>query len=179
MPLRLPLKRKASADAEVPFRRRTPPTPQATRLMRVSLGAGVLFVVVLGVVFVPIALRYGEVKPPVLVLGLVDQGPLVVEVVSASAPFALGTYRAWVNETNANGSRLNFNVDPLAANTTWYGAVTYTDTDGDGTVSAGDRFTIPPQPGSGWSYELSIFNSVRDRGAVPPCPCAVGQLRFP
>jgi len=145
--------------------------------MRVSLSAGLILVVVLGLVFVPKALQYGDVKVTV-VLERVQDSPLVVRVSAVSARLSLDTYRAWVNETNATAAPLNFNINPLAANATWYGNVTFTDNDGDGALSVGDRFTIVRQPGD-WVYDLSLFNSVRDKDAKAPCPCPVVIFRFP
>ncbi len=177
MPLRLPARRKADAGEAPPFKRRTPPTPQATRLMRVSLAAGLLFLVVLGIVFVPIALRYGGVQPPVVTFRLAATGPVyTVNVSSVSSALALSSYRADVNGT---GLAASCAIDPLAANASACGGdLTFTDADRDGRLSVGDSFSFRPPTGSG-RWLLELFNDVRDEGAKPPCPCAVGYLWFP
>jgi len=179
MPLRLPTRRKA-AQTEAPFRRRTPPTPQATRLMRVSLLAGVLLVVILAVVFIPTALRYGEVKPPVVTLIVSGSGPFNVTVASVSAAFALDTYYVWLNVTSGASPILDCGgpQEPLANNTPRCGgALTFFDAEGDGALSVGDRFVVQRQSGPSLAYELSVFNTIRDQRA-PECPCFVGTRQW-
>lgn len=181
MPLRLPTRRKAGAPKEVPFRRRTPPTPQATRLMQVSLGAGLGLLVILGVLFIPKALEVQE-RPPVVTFSYVaDAGRYTVRIDKVSEPYPLSTYRAELNLTSLEDgvTQINFDVRELAPGVPQYGGnVTFEDADGDGTLSGGDSFTILRQTGS-WAYELLVFHESRDLGAKPPCPCAAGRIRFP
>ena len=179
MPLRLPTRRKV-ATGETPFRRRTPPTPQATRLMRVSLAAGVLLVVVLGIVFIPTALRYGQVKPPVVTLVVSGASPFNVTVAFVSAPFALDTYSVWLNVTSGASHVLDCGSrqEPLANNTPRCGgALTFSDVNGDGILSVGDRFVVRAQSGPSLAYKLLVFNTVLDQASTE-CPCAVGVLRW-
>ena len=180
MPLRLPTRRKA-AQTEAPFRRRTPPTPQATRLMRVSLLAGVLLVVILGVVFIPTALRYGEVKPPVVTLAVSGSGPFNVTVATVSARFALGTYYVWLNVTSGTAAVVNCGnaQEPLGNGTPRCGGtLAFFDTDRDGVLSVGDRFVVQPRSGSSLKYSLSLFNSIVTQER-PECPCFVGVAHWP
>ena len=178
MPLRLPARRRMGPTTEPPFRRRTPPTPQATRLMRFSLAAGLLFLLVLAAVFVPRALEWGDMQPPAIVLSASGDGPFAVNVTTVSRTYALDQYRATL--AAANGSTTEtVDLRPLAAGGSWAsGNVTFDDADGDGRISAGDGFSVRPRPGAGWTYRLSIFYIPRDAGAEPPCPCAAGDVQF-
>ncbi|MEK6851068.1 MAG: hypothetical protein AABY30_00865 [Candidatus Thermoplasmatota archaeon] len=179
MPLRLPARRRMGPTTEPPFRRRTAPTPQATRLMRFSLAAGLVFVVVLGVVFIPRALEWGAVQPPAIVLIVSGDGPYVVNVSRASRAYALDVYRATLEAANGTATE-TVDMRPVAAGGSWAGGdVTFADADGDGGLSAGDGFTVQPRAGTGWTYRLSIFYIPKDAGAEPPCPCAAGQAEFP
>ena len=155
-----------------PFRRRTPPTPQATRLMKVSLGAGLVFLLVLGVVFVPTALRYDRPPPPTIVLGLAASDPVfVVEVVRVNVRQPLASYRGELNLTHGQ-TRIDVDMRPLAERA-WgpNDTVRFADVDGDGMLSAGDRFTIKPQGGPSWRYDLFVFH---ERGDL----FAAGHIRL-
>ena len=179
MPLRLPT-RHPPKEGEEPFKRRTPPTPQATRLMRLSLAAGILFVVILGVVFVPTALHYGSVRPPVVTLAASLTGPFNVTVTSVTASFALGSYYVWLNVTAGGNPLLNCGnaQQPLVNDTAQCGGVlTFLDLDGSGTLSVGDVFRVLRQSGSDVAYSLSVFNTSRDQGR-PECPCAAGAISW-
>lgn len=181
MPIRLPMRRRAAPEREAAFRRRTPPTRQATRLMQVSLGAGLLFLAVLGAVFIPKALQYGEVQPPAIEFSHAGQDPFVVSVSRISRAYALDQYRVEFNATNAvtNGS-VNVGIPRLGPSGSWDGGnLTFSDEDDDGTLSLGDAFTIQPYAGGSWAYKLLVFYIPRDAGAQPPCPCAAGIWRFP
>lgn len=179
MPIRLPERRRSGPTTKAPFRRRTPPTPQATRLMRVSLLAGLGLLVVLAVLFVPKALEFGAQPPVVTIAGIEDPDGFTVRVTRVSTRYALSTYRAEVNVTDAQGRPLvAFDVRPLTAGPYYGGNVTFQDADGDGELSAGDAFAIRKQPG-GAVFELNVYHETRDAGAPPPCPCPVGQWRFP
>lgn len=168
-----------------PFRRGAPPTPQATRLMKVSLGAGVAFLIVLAALFIPIGLRYGEIDRPSVVLEESGSGPFVVTVTSASRAHPLSAYHGWLNVTNGS-ARLNVEIGPLNDPGPWGprpedgGNVTFSDADASGGLSVGDAFTITALPPSGgpWTYALSVFFIPSDRTAKPPCPCAVGRVAF-
>ena len=183
MPLRLPSRRRVESPEGAPFRRRTPPTPQATRLMRVSLGAGIALLVVLGVLFIPRGLQYGGEAPPVIDFVVVDQDPFVVQVQRASREYALANYRVELNLTQNDANRscpcVNTAVLTLEANRTWGGVLGFSDADGDGMLSSGDTFMIQRQSGGPWRYLLLVFFKPRDAGAVAPCPCAAGRWEFP
>lgn len=172
MPLRLPARRRMGPrKADRPFRRRVPPTPQATRLLRVSLGAGLLLLAVLAILFVPIALRYDTGPPPSVVLSLRGDDPFVVEVVRVNTFRPLSDYRAELNITDGT-TNVDVDIPQLSPTGSWVGGnVTFQDADGNGRLSPGDRFTIRPLPGTSWVYDLFIFHGSRVH--------AVGHVRFP
>jgi len=173
MPLRLPQRRRAESPEPVPFRRRTPPTPQATRLMQVSLGAGLALLVVLGLLFIPRGLQYGGDPPPLIALALSGTDPYVVTVTNVNRAYPLSDYRVEFAANNTSAS-VTVSIARIDAAGSWDGGnVTFADRDQDGRLSVGDRFSIRPQPGSGWRYELRIFYTPNDAGAQPPCPCVV------
>lgn len=180
MPIRLPSRRRSGPTTKALFRRRTPPTPQATRLMQVSLLSGLLLLVILAVLFVPKALEFGVQPPVVTMAGTEGPDHFTIRVTQVSVKYAFSGYRAEVNVTDASGRPIvDFDVRTLSPGVPQYGGnVTFEDADGDGTLSAGDTFTIRKQPGA-TTYELNVYHETRDRGAPPPCPCPVGQWRSP
>ena len=158
MPLRLPLRRRIGPKAKAPFRRRAPPTPQATRLMQVSLGAGVVLVVILALVFIPRALVY-DVRPPSVTLAVTKGDPYVVRVARVNVLLGLATYHAELNATN--GTQVNIIVmRPLTAGSWWSGNISYDDVDQDGRLSVGDTFTIR-KLGPTWQFRLFLFHESR------------------
>lgn len=170
MPLRLPSRRPAGPRT-APFRRRAPPTPQATRLMKVSLGAGLLFVVLLGIVFIPTALRFDRPPQPTIVLTETASSPLfLVEVTRVNVREPLASYRGELNITNMSEpdrvSDINVDIPQLGEGEWAGGLVSFADVDGDGTLSIGDRFTIRPQTTGSWRYELFIFYASNAEFAV-------------
>jgi archaellum component FlaF (FlaF/FlaG flagellin family) len=146
--------------------------------MRVSLAAGLVFLLVLGIVFVPRALEWGEVQPPAIALVASGEGPYVVTVSRVSRAYALSQYRATLNATNGSAV-VSVDMRPVAANGSWAGGtIAFSDADADAILSAGDRFTIEALSGTGWTYEIFVFYVPRDAGAKPPCPCAAGHADF-
>ena len=180
MPIRLPLRRRVESKDETTFRRRSPPTPQATRLMKVSLGAGLLFLLVLAAVFVPRGLQYDQPSHPLAVLGLRSSVPFVVEVVRVNVERQLGEYLVEVNITAEGRAPLNVLIDPLAVGS-WPlppdDFVSFADADADGSLSPGDTFTILPQANY-TSYRLLIFHESAFVDPQPPCPCAAARIEF-
>ncbi len=177
MPIRLPMRRRAGPTAEPPFRRRTPPTPQATRLMRLSLAAGLLFLAVLGAVFIPQALRYNDVAPPVISFTVSGANPFVVTVAAASRAYPLGEYTGELNVSRAGSPSVSVFLSPDLTVGAW-GNVSFVDADANGALSVGDQFRVSPEPGTGWTYELLIFWKPRCAGLPSPCPYAAGRVEW-
>lgn len=175
MPVRLPGRRAARPKGPKEFKRRSPPTPQATRLIKVSIGACLLFLAVLAAVFVPKALHYDQPPNPVAVLALRSSGPFVVEVVQINVVRPLDEFRGELNMTGAGQPATEVNMQPFSLGV-WQN-ITFDDVDRDGGLSAGDTFTILPQ--SGFSlYRLLLYHVSTDVGP-PPCPCAIARIVFP
>jgi hypothetical protein len=165
----------------VEFRRRIPPTPQATRLMKISLASGLLFILVLSAVFVPRALQYDQPPNPIAVLALRSAGPFVVEVVRVNVEKPLAEYRAELSVTGYGRPSLNATQNPLAEGdwpAPFAGNVSFDDADGDGALSAGDTFTVLPRSGYS-SYLLLVFHESAFVDPRPPCPCAAARIEFP
>jgi len=180
MPIRLPSRHRVESKAETTFRRRSPPTPQATRLMKISLGAGLLFILVLAAVFVPKGLQYDRPSNPLAVLGLRSSGPFVVEVVRVNVELPLAEFRAELNVTGAGQSARDVNINPLAEGA-WPAPpgtiVSFDDADANGQFSAGDTFTIQPQANY-TSYRILVFHVSGFVNPQPPCPCAAARIEF-
>ena len=181
MPIRLPSRHRIESKTEATFRRRSPPTPQATRLMKVSLAAGLLFLLVLAAVFVPRALQYDQPSAPLAVLRLGSSGPFVVEVVRINIAKPLAEFRVELNITGSGQNPVNVNINPLAVGA-WPSPpgeiIAFADSDGNGELSVGDAFTIQPQTNY-TSHRLLVFHASAFVNPQPPCPCAAARLVFP
>ncbi|HEV8595267.1 MAG TPA: hypothetical protein VGR51_07025 [Thermoplasmata archaeon] len=148
--------------------------------MRVSLGAGIAFLIVLGAVFVPKALHYEAVDRPSVGLTKSGAGPFVVTVASVNRAHPLSTYRAELNITNGSVPD-DIAIGPLDRSGPWGDLdVNFSDADGNGVLSFGDTFTFAALagPGGPWTYSLSIYFLPADEDATAPCPCAVGRITF-
>ncbi len=149
--------------------------------MRISLGAGVAFLIVLGALFVPLALRYGDVDRPTVVLEVSGSDPFLVTVTFVNRAHPLSAYRAELNITNGSSPDNDIAIGPLDRSGPW-GPVnaTFADIDGDGLLSDGDRFSFRAKPAAAgpWTYRLLVFYIPGEVGAPPPCPCAVGRISF-
>ncbi len=181
MPIRLPFRRRMEPRGPVAFRRRIPPTPQATRLMKISLASGLLFILVLSAVFVPRALQYGQPPNPIAVLALRSSDPFIIEVVQVNVEKPLSEYRAELNVSGYGRPSLNATQNPLGEGAwpaPFAGDVSFDDADGDGALSAGDTFTVLSRAGYS-SYLLLVFHESAFVDSRPPCPCAAARIEFP
>jgi len=138
------LRPKKIPPEEKPFKRRTRPTPQASRLMVTSTLAGLGMVIVLAVVFIPRALQQ-ESQPQVPTLYLraeptVVDGTWRVNVTQVSLSLPLSAYEVEVTHLGSplvnRTSLLNISGPPG-----WF-----YDTDGDGHLSVGDVFLVDGNP---------------------------------
>ena len=137
------------------FRRARPPPIQATKLLLASLSAALIFIVVLAIVFIPRALEH-ENQPPI---------PRITLFV-ASIPG-----RAWANVTDATiaAPLVEYNatvyrkvgtvtvvIGALPTLNSIDGDLSFSDTDGDGRLTAGDSFEIVTREPGG-AYTLQIW----------------------
>jgi hypothetical protein len=133
-----------------PFKRKRGPPPQATKLLVASLGAGLVFMALLAIVFVP---RYLEnLNPPpstllTLQLNTTASTPRIV-VTSALYDLALSKF-------NATLSLGNVTIGSLGAGLTGgSGALTFVDANHDGNLDAGDFFAFTPSGQGSYHFEV-------------------------
>ncbi len=144
--MKIPKPKKPEAE----FKRKRAPPPQATKLLIASLSAGLVFMALLAIVFVP---RYLEnLNPPASTL-------LDLELdTTAGAPrigvtFAL--YNLAVSKFNATLLRDNTTVAALAPGLGGTSAgLSFTDANQDGLLDAGDYFTLPSGPQATYHFEV-------------------------
>jgi hypothetical protein len=139
---------------DVAFKRKRSPPPQATKLLRYSMLAGIVFMILLAIVFVPIGLR--------------DQPPREVVNPEKGGKFRLDTSngtRLYVDTTTVSLPLMVFNatfkvnkteiayLDPGLA----MGNATLNFTDGNqnGLLDSGDYFTILPPPNK--CYRFGVY----------------------
>lgn len=135
---------------ETEFKRKRGPPPQATKLLVASLSAGLVFMALLAIVFVP---RYLEfLSPPPSTL-------LTLEInTTGSAPRIVVTYALYsldLSRFNATLYRNNATVASLAAGLGGgTAALAFTDADHDGLVDAGDAFAIQAAIQGSYRFEV-------------------------
>ena len=138
-----------------PFKRKRGPPPQATKLLVASLGAGLVFMALLAIVFVP---RYLEnLNPPpstllMLELNTTTGTPRIV-VGSALYDMDLSKFNATLYRENVTGEDVS--VAWLATGLTGgSGGLSFTDANGDMKLDAGDFFTLPAGPQANYRFEV-------------------------
>ncbi len=138
---------------ETEFKRKRSPPPQATKLLIASLSAGLLFMALLAIVFVPQYLRF--LNPPPSTLLTLD-----INTTTAS-PRIVVTYALYdlsVSLFNATLTRDNVTVATLPTGLGGGGAaLSFTDANHDGQVDAGDYFTL--QASSQGSYSFQVWQT--------------------
>lgn len=146
--------------------------------MKVSLSAGLLFILVLAAVFVPRALQYDRPPNPVATLG--RPSPFVVEVVYINVEKPLGDFRVELNITGAGQAALTVDINPLEEGM-WPSSpgdiISFDDVDGDARLSKGDHFAIRPQANY-TLYRLLVFHASAFVDPQSPCPCAAARIEF-
>ena len=135
---------------EAEFKRKRAPPPQATKLLIASLSAGLVFMALLAIVFIPRALENSN--PPASTL-------LDLELNTTASPsridvtFAL--YNLKVSGFNATLTRDNASVASLPAGLSGSShGLTFTDANQDGLLDAGDYFTLPAGPQGTYHFEV-------------------------
>ncbi len=135
---------------EVDFKRKRAPPPQATKLLIASLSAGLVFMALLAIVFVP---RYLENlnPPPSTLLDLqlnTTASPTRVDVT-----FSL--YSLDVAKFNATLLRGNTTIAALPAGLAGTSSgLSFTDANHDGLLDAGDYFTLPAEPQDTYHFQV-------------------------
>lgn len=135
---------------EAEFKRRRAPPPQATKLLIASLSAGLVFMALLAIVFVP---RYLEnLNPPTSTL-LELQLNTTAGAPRVDVTFAL--YNLPLAKFNVTFDRDNVTVASLPAGLGGMDAgLNFTDGNHDGLLDAGDFFTLPAGPQATYHFEV-------------------------
>jgi len=128
--------------------------PQATKLLLSSLAAGLVFMGLLAVVFVP---RYLENlnQPPVVVLSIRADVGARLEIATASVSLPLSTFEASLLQDNVTIASLPAGLGGGDA------TFRFVDADGDLTLDAGDYFTTGVTTQA--SYQLQVWQRDVDR----------------
>jgi len=139
------------------FKRKRSPPPQATKLLRFALISGIVFMVLLGIVFIPQGLR--------------DQSPREVVNPEEGGKFRLDTsngMRLYVDTTTASLALSEFNAS-FKVNKAELGylapglamgnaTLSFTDGNGNGLLDSGDYFTIRPPPNACYRFDVYQVN---------------------
>ncbi len=123
------------------FKRRRPPSRQATRLMLISVAASLGLGVTLGVLFLPLLLQYEQQpKDPYYQLAAFSSGSqLRIEIVGASYPQQVGVFRVFLRVgTVPNSQEHVFGPLPEGID----GLVGFFDANDDGILNVSDYFLI-------------------------------------
>ncbi len=151
----MPLRIARPQTQETPFRRKRAPPPQATKLLLYSLSAGLVFMAVLAIVFVP---RYLENlnQPAVEIIRLQDQGGgrLVVQATAFALP--LSDFNATLSRDNTTIAELGPGLNGTTA------ALSFRDENGNLRLDQGDVFVVTVSAQG--SYRLQVWQ--RDVGRV-------------
>ncbi len=135
---------------ETEFKRKRGPPPQATKLLLASLSAGLIFMALLAIVFVP---RYlDNLNPPpstllTLEINMTSGSPRIV-VVSALYDLALSRFNATLYRDNATVANLSAGLGSGAP------ALAFTDANHDGQLDAGDYFSIQATNQGAYRFEV-------------------------
>ena len=136
---------------DVAFKRKRGPPPQATKLLTYTMVAGIVFIVLLGVVFLPQMFPpQAPVATPVrLLLNATDATRL--DVISVGAVVPLSKLNATFLRDNVPIANLG---PPLGGAN---GTFSFTDANGDEHLGPGDFFLVPA--GSTGCHRLEVFQS--------------------
>jgi hypothetical protein len=121
------------------FKRRGSPPPAARKLLRASLGAALLMMAALAIVFVPRGLVYEPLPsiPRVLFASNANAASVRFVVTDVTIVRPLSEYRV----EYLNGSHLILSIDPLRDNAR-NGSLSFHDADRDGQLTLGDEVDV-------------------------------------
>ncbi len=133
---------------ETQFKRKRGPPPQATKLLLYSLAAGLVFMGLLAVVFVP---RYLENlnQPPVAVFEIVASPGGHLEINTSSISLALSRFNASLLQENVTIASLSMGL--AGGNATFY----FVDANKDGLLDESDYFVVGVTAQA--SYRLQLW----------------------
>ncbi len=133
---------------ETDFKRKRSPPPQATKLLLSSLAAGLVFMGLLAIVFVP---RYLDNlnQPPVVVLTITAIPGARLEVNASSLSVPVSNFNASLLQDNVTIASLPGGL--AGGNSTFR----FVDANGDLALDAGDYFSIGTTVQS--SYQLQVW----------------------
>jgi hypothetical protein len=147
---------------EVPrnFRRRRPPSPQATRLMIFALVASIGLAAVLSFVFLPVLFFWEEQsKDPHYVLAAIPEGERTrIVVVGSTFPRQLGYFDVMLLVDSQN-----YSFGPISDG--MEGMVSFSDANGNGILDEGDYFLVEVEPGRTYTF-LILPREDPERGGV-------------
>ncbi len=133
------------------FKRKRSPPPQATKLLVASLSAGLVFMALLAIVFVPRYLENQNPTPSTLVFLDYNTSAGAPRLVVSSALYDLN-----LSLFNATLYRDNVTVASLPPGLGGTNnGLGFTDANHDGLLDAGDFFTIPTAPQG--NYQLVVW----------------------
>jgi hypothetical protein len=133
-----------------PFKRKRGPPPQATKLLVASLGAGLVFMALLAIVFVPRYLDNLNPPPSTLLKLELNTTTSTPRIVVTSALYSLDLSRF-----NATLSMGNATIGSLGAGLTGgRGALTFVDANRDGSLDMGDYFVFAASGQGSYHFEV-------------------------
>ncbi len=141
-------------EPETEFKRKRAPPPQATKLLIASLSAGLIFMALLAIVFVPRYLE-GLNQPPstILTLAVDTNGTVPRIVVTASTlDLPLAEFNATLYRDNATVATLSAG---LAGGTS---ELRFVDANADGRLDAGDYFEVQASQQGTYRFEVWQVN---------------------
>ena len=144
------MKIRRPSKPEVPFMRKRSPPPQATKLLRYSLLAGVVFMVLLAVVFLP---RMFPDQPPIeIVRGFHFESQNGTRIYIDSVTVALEVSRFRANFSVDGVEMAHLDPGLAGGNST---TLRFVDGSANGFLDSGDYFAVSPPPTG--CYRLQIF----------------------
>lgn len=143
------MKIRRPSKPEVPFKRKRRPPPQATKLLTYSLAAGIVFMVLLAIVFLP--RMFPDQRPIEIVRSFhfESQNGTQIYIDSVTVSLELARFRANFSVDRVEVARLGAG---LGGGNATFGFV---DASANGFLDSGDYFKVSPPPTG--CYRLEIF----------------------
>ena len=137
------------------FKRKRSPPPQATKLLRYSMISGIVFMVLLGLVFLP---RMFPAQIPVAIIELRLQPNVTrIDVVSVTETFQPGRFRADYSQDGVVIASLDAGLSNRTV------GIVFVDANTNGYLDPGDHFDIHIACSASSTYRFEIFQVDVDR----------------